>query len=76
VNQKLQETGCKVLLFKGDTLDTIPRAVKTLPKMDLIFIDGVNHMLKQKVIGRIQRLLCMMVQRFLSIIITFQVYKE
>jgi predicted O-methyltransferase YrrM len=40
VVQKLEETGCKFKLFKGDTTDTLPRAVKTLPKMDLIFIDG------------------------------------
>ena len=39
VGQKLEETGCKVKLFEGDTLDTLPKAVKTLPKMDLIFID-------------------------------------
>ncbi len=40
VEQKLEKTRCKFKLFKGDTLDTIPEAVKTLPKMDLIFIDG------------------------------------
>jgi predicted O-methyltransferase YrrM len=40
VGQKLEETGCKFKLFEGDTLDTLPEAVKTLPKMDLIFIDG------------------------------------
>jgi len=40
VGQKLERTGCKFELFKGDTIDTLPKAVKTLPKMDLIFIDG------------------------------------
>jgi predicted O-methyltransferase YrrM len=40
VEQKLEKTRCKFKLFKGDTADTLPRAVKTLPKMDLIFIDG------------------------------------
>jgi len=40
VKQKLKETKCKFRLFKGDTLETLPRTVKTLPKMDLIFIDG------------------------------------
>jgi predicted O-methyltransferase YrrM len=40
VGQKLEKTGCKFKLFKGDTLDTLPEAVRTLPKMDLIFIDG------------------------------------
>jgi predicted O-methyltransferase YrrM len=40
VEQKLEKTGCKFKLFKGDTKDTLSRSVKNLPKMDLIFIDG------------------------------------
>jgi len=40
VRQKLEKTGCKFQLFKGDTTYTLPEVVKTLPKMDLIFIDG------------------------------------
>jgi predicted O-methyltransferase YrrM len=40
VEQKLREIGCKFKLFKGNTVETLPKAVKTLPKMDLIFIDG------------------------------------
>ena len=40
VRQKLRETGCKFKLFKGDSGETLPREVKTLPNMDLIFIDG------------------------------------
>jgi len=40
VEQKLKKTGCKIKLFKGDTVRTLPEAVKILPKMDLIFIDG------------------------------------
>ena len=40
VRQKLQETGCKFKLFKGDSVRTLPRVLKDLPKMDLIFIDG------------------------------------
>jgi predicted O-methyltransferase YrrM len=40
VAQKLEKTGCKFKLFEGDTVDTLPKAVKILPKMDLIFIDG------------------------------------
>ena len=40
VGKKLRETGCKFTLFKGNTLDTLPQAVKTLPHMDVIFIDG------------------------------------
>jgi len=40
VEEKLEKTGCKFKLFKGNTLDTLPKAAQTLPKMDLIFIDG------------------------------------
>lgn len=40
VGRKLEKTGCKFRLFKGNTLDTLPEAVRTLPEMDLIFIDG------------------------------------
>jgi len=40
VRQKLKEIGCKFELFKGDSVKTLPDVVKTLPKMDLIFIDG------------------------------------
>jgi predicted O-methyltransferase YrrM len=40
VRKKLEKTGCKFKLFKGDTIDTLPKVVTTLPKMDLIFIDG------------------------------------
>jgi len=40
VRQKLKETGCKFKLFKGDSVQTLPGELKTLPKMDLIFIDG------------------------------------
>jgi predicted O-methyltransferase YrrM len=40
VEQKLEKTGCTFKLFKGDTRDTLARAVKTLPQMDVIFIDG------------------------------------
>jgi len=40
VRQKLMETGCKFSLFKGDTVMTLPKHVKTLQKMDLVFIDG------------------------------------
>jgi predicted O-methyltransferase YrrM len=40
VERKLEGTGCRFKLFKGDTLYTIPKAVTSLPKMDLIFIDG------------------------------------
>jgi predicted O-methyltransferase YrrM len=40
VRKKLIETGCKFELFRGDSVETLPMEVKTLPKMDLIFIDG------------------------------------
>ncbi len=40
VARKLDVTGCRYHLFKGDTLETLPKAVNDLPGMDLIFIDG------------------------------------
>jgi predicted O-methyltransferase YrrM len=40
VRLKLEKTGCKFKLFKGDTVDTLPKVVMTLPIMDVIFIDG------------------------------------
>ena len=40
VKRKLEPLGCKYKLFRGDTTQTIPEAMKLLPKMDLIFIDG------------------------------------
>ena len=40
VKQKLNEIGCKFELFKGDSVKTLPKTVKNLPKIDLIFIDG------------------------------------
>jgi len=40
IGQKLEKTNCTFKLFEGNTLDTLPEAVKVLPKMDLIFIDG------------------------------------
>lgn len=40
VEETLKEAGCQFQLFKGDTLHTLPQAAKTLPDMDVIFIDG------------------------------------
>lgn len=40
VGRRLEETGCRYRLFEGNTMDTLPEAAKTLPPMDLIFIDG------------------------------------
>ncbi|KXB01225.1 hypothetical protein AKJ44_02780 [candidate division MSBL1 archaeon SCGC-AAA261F17] len=40
VSRKLESTGCKFRLFKGNSIETLPEAVKSLPLMDFIFIDG------------------------------------
>ena len=40
IERRLKETGCRYKLYKGDTMHTIAEATKTLPKMDMIFIDG------------------------------------
>lgn len=40
IAKKLEVLECNYTLFKGNTLDTIPNAIKSLPMMDLIFIDG------------------------------------
>jgi predicted O-methyltransferase YrrM len=40
VRRKLEKTRCTFRLFKGDSVKTLPRALKRLPMMDLIFIDG------------------------------------
>ena len=40
VKQKLEKIECKFQLFRGDSVHSIPKVVKILPKMDLIFIDG------------------------------------
>lgn len=40
VYKKLEETGCKFKLFRGDSKVTLPHHVDELPIMDLIFIDG------------------------------------
>lgn len=40
IGEKLERLGCKYTLIKGNTIDTVPQAAETLPKMDLIFIDG------------------------------------
>lgn len=40
VRQKLEQIGCKFELFKGDSVKTLPKMMKTLAKMDLIFVDG------------------------------------
>ena len=40
IKNKLKETSASINLFKGDTTETLPKFVKQLPPMDLIFIDG------------------------------------
>src|SRR3989344_6541148 len=40
IRKKLEKTGVKINLFKGNTLEILPKAVHFLPKMDFIFIDG------------------------------------
>jgi hypothetical protein len=40
VQSKLTQLGCTVNLFKGDSNITLPNVLHTLPKMDVIFIDG------------------------------------
>lgn len=38
--ERIEKTGAHAHLYKGDTLVTLPKEVPSLPKMDLIFIDG------------------------------------
>ena len=40
IGRKLDETGCRYILFEGNTIDTVPEAAKTQQAMDIIFIDG------------------------------------
>ena len=40
VQSKLEKTGCTFALFQGDSTSTLPKVLHTLPKMDVIFIDG------------------------------------
>jgi predicted O-methyltransferase YrrM len=40
VRSKLERTGCTFSLYQGDSTTTLPRVLHTLPKMDVIFIDG------------------------------------
>lgn len=40
VEERLEKTGARIRLFKGNTISTLPEIVPSLPKMDLIYIDG------------------------------------
>lgn len=43
IYEKLKRLGIgKVVLIAGDTLETLPRMVPSLPKMDIIYIDGCH----------------------------------
>jgi Methyltransferase domain len=40
VNMLLHSTKAQIKLFRGNTLESLPRSVPSLPLMDFIFIDG------------------------------------
>jgi len=40
VLERLKTTGAQIYLYQGNTLQTMPEVVPTLPKMDVIYIDG------------------------------------
>ncbi|MBM3281257.1 MAG: class I SAM-dependent methyltransferase [Candidatus Harrisonbacteria bacterium] len=40
IQEKLEKTGANIHLFKGNTLETLPRETQSLPKMDFVFLDG------------------------------------
>lgn len=40
IKAKLEKTGVIVRLFKGDSRETLPAMIKSLPKMDFVLIDG------------------------------------
>lgn len=40
VQKKIEETGAHVYLRGGNTLQSLPQAMRFLPQMDIIFIDG------------------------------------
>lgn len=40
IKDKLEKTNAKIYLYKGDTKEILPKVIKELPKMDLVFIDG------------------------------------
>jgi hypothetical protein len=40
VREKLSKTGANIHLYKGDTTKVLPQVYESLPKMDLVFIDG------------------------------------
>ena len=40
IGKKLRVLGCKYQLIKGNSLITLPEVAKSMPLMDIIFIDG------------------------------------
>lgn len=40
VRRQFEKTCCQIKFFRGDSVKTLPKVVKELPMMDLIFIDG------------------------------------
>jgi predicted O-methyltransferase YrrM len=43
VREKLEKTGAKITLVKGNTLVTLPEFIKNNQTVDFIFIDGGHH---------------------------------
>ncbi len=43
VRLKLEKSGAEIHLYPGNTKDTLPKEILTLPKMDFVFIDGGHH---------------------------------
>jgi len=40
VAERMEELGCRYRLFQGNTVDTLPSVIDSLPLMGIIFIDG------------------------------------
>ncbi|PIR84925.1 hypothetical protein COU16_00190 [Candidatus Kaiserbacteria bacterium CG10_big_fil_rev_8_21_14_0_10_47_16] len=43
VKSKLLTSGARIKLYQGNTLQTLPESIDSMPKMDFIFIDGGHH---------------------------------
>lgn len=43
ITSKLEGTGAVVRLYKGNTMETLPQVIGSLPKIDFVFIDGGHH---------------------------------
>ena len=40
IEKVLRQTGANIILFKGNTTESLPKHIDSLPKMDFVFIDG------------------------------------